>query len=151
MHADVVLPAPLRRAYRRLVAAVGVFAAQTAAVLPAPLRRASRRRVAAVIGHCFSVWLLFGGGKGVATAFGAMAAVLPVVALISALVWITLLFVTRTPALGSLVAALLFLVLSRVEEQTMGIHLFTLSLFVIIVVRHIGNLKVIKKKITKDR
>jgi len=106
---------------------------------------------AAVIGHCFSIWLLMGGGKGVATAFGAMAAVLPMVAVISALVWFMLLFLTRTPALGSLTAAVLFVVLSRVEEHTLGVHLFTLGIAVIILLRHAGNLKVLKQKLNQNK
>ena len=72
--------------------------------------------VAAVVGHCFPVWLGFKGGKGVATAFGAMAAALPAIATIAALVWFTLLFITRTPALGSLAAAALFLGLPQVDS-----------------------------------
>ena len=63
----------------------------------------------AVIGHCFPVWLKLKGGKGVATAFGVVAAVLPVVALVAALVWFTFLFLPeRLPSAASLPQVSLF-------------------------------------------
>lgn len=99
---------------------------------------------AAVVGHCYPIWLRFRGGKGVATAFGAVAAVLPIVALVAAIVWATIVFFTRTPALGSLAAAALFVVLPWVTDRPFELHVFTLALFVLITVRHAGNLRVLK-------
>ena len=43
--------------------------------------------VLAVIGHCFSIYLWFEGGKGVATAMGVMAILLPLETLIALAVW----------------------------------------------------------------
>lgn len=101
---------------------------------------------AAVVGHCFPIWLRLRGGKGVATAFGAVAAVLPIVALVAAIVWATIVFFTRIPALGSLAAAALFVVLPWVTDRPFEIHAFTLALFVLITVRHAGNLRVLKAR-----
>ena len=102
--------------------------------------------IAAVIGHCYPIWLKFNGGKGVATAFGAMVVVLPTVAVISAMAWITLLYFTRIPAMSSLLAAALFVALPQVEETPFEIHCFTLILSVIILIRHIGNLRTLKAR-----
>ena len=104
----------------------------------------------AVIGHCFPVWLKLKGGKGVATAFGVVAAVLPVVALVAALVWFTFLFFTRTPAIGSVVAAGLFILLPQMDERPIEIHLFTFGIALVILMRHTGNLRVLKKRYVKD-
>lgn len=101
---------------------------------------------AAVVGHCFPVWLRFRGGKGVATAFGAVAAVMPIVAVVAALVWGALVFFTRTPAIASLVAAVLFVVLPRTQGQPFEVHVFTLALFVLIALRHASNLRVLKRR-----
>lgn len=101
---------------------------------------------AAVLGHCFPVWLRFRGGKGVATAFGAVGAVMPMVAVVAALVWAAIVFFTRIPTLGSLAAAVLFVVLGRVEPQPFEVHLFTLAVFALIVVRHADNLRVLRKR-----
>lgn len=104
---------------------------------------------AAVVGHCFPVWLRFRGGKGVATTFGAVGAVMPAVALVSALVWALLVFFTRIPTIGSLVAAALFVGLAYVEPHAFPVHLFTLALFALIVVRHAGNLRVLRQRWSK--
>jgi glycerol-3-phosphate acyltransferase PlsY len=102
--------------------------------------------VFAIFGHCFPIWLKFKGGKGVATAFGVMAVILPVVAIISTLVWVTMLYFTRTPALGSMVAAALFVFLPQVEETPFEIHCFTLSISLLLIIRHVGNMRILKAR-----
>lgn len=62
-----------------------------------------------ILGHMFSPWVGFKGGKGVATGFGALAAVWPAlgVPVLSAFVlWAVVLFSTRFMGLASCVAAL---------------------------------------------
>jgi len=43
--------------------------------------------VLAVMGHCFSIFLAFEGGKGVATAIGVLAVMMPYSALVAIVVW----------------------------------------------------------------
>ena len=57
---------------------------------------------AAILGHCFSPFLGFRGGKGVATALGVFAVLTPELAAISMGVFVLVYGVTRVPALGSL-------------------------------------------------
>ena len=104
---------------------------------------------AAVVGHCFPIWLKFAGGKGVATSFGAVAGVMPMVGIIAALVWAGLVFFTRIPTIGSLIAATLFVGLAYVESHPFEVHLFTLALFALIVVRHASNLRVLRDRWSK--
>lgn len=59
----------------------------------------------AILGHVFSIWLKFRGGKGVATAFGVLLAIFPVVALATVSVYLATLLISRTFPLASLVAA----------------------------------------------
>ena len=61
----------------------------------------------AVHGHLFPVWLRFKGGKGIATAFGALLTVSWPVGVISAVVWFVLAALFRYSSLGSLAAAAL--------------------------------------------
>jgi glycerol-3-phosphate acyltransferase PlsY len=57
------------------------------------------------LGHVFTVWLKFQGGKGVATAAGVILAYDPVLALAVAAVWLTIVVVTRYSSLGAITAA----------------------------------------------
>lgn len=58
-----------------------------------------------VCGHIFNPWLGFKGGKGVATAFGAMLGVSPLSAMAALLVWGGVVWRTRIVSLASLAAA----------------------------------------------
>lgn len=62
--------------------------------------------LAAFLGHVFSVWLRFKGGKGVATAAGVMLALDWRVGLGALLVWVTVVVVSRYSSLGSILASL---------------------------------------------
>ncbi len=72
----------------------------------------------AILGHCFSPWLRFHGGKGVATAVGAVCALSPVAGLGCAIVWIVTALVSRYSSVASLasIAAAPFLMWSETGE-----------------------------------
>jgi len=57
-----------------------------------------------VLGHVFPPWLKFKGGKGVATAAGALLALMPIATLIGVAVWIIVFWLTRYVSLASVVA-----------------------------------------------
>lgn len=61
--------------------------------------------VAAVMGHMFSVYLRFGGGKGVATSGGAYLALSPIAVVCAFVVWLTVFATKRIVSLASLSAA----------------------------------------------
>jgi len=105
----------------------------------------------ATFGHCFPIWLRFRGGKGVATAFGTVVVILPVVAIIAAMLWITIVHLTRVPTFGSLTAAALFVGLPHVESHPFTLHLFTLALALLILIRHGKNLGVLRKRRALER
>ena len=58
-----------------------------------------------ILGHMFTPWLRFKGGKGVAAAVGAFAAIAPRAVLISLALFIILVAITRYVSLGSIVGA----------------------------------------------
>lgn len=60
----------------------------------------------ALVGHLYPIWLKFKGGKGVATFFGILIALLPIAALIAGIVWAVMFIMTRISALGGIAAAL---------------------------------------------
>ena len=64
--------------------------------------------IAAVLGHCFSPWLGWRGGKGVATAFGAIFALSWQAGLVSVATWILgALVITQFSSVGSILATLI--------------------------------------------
>jgi len=65
-----------------------------------------------VLGHIFTVWLAFKGGKGVATAFGVFIALAPWAALAGLVVFVLVFAVFRYVSLASIVSAIAFPVLA---------------------------------------
>ena len=59
----------------------------------------------AMLGHLYPVWLRFRGGKGVATLLGVLIALLPIAAVVYALVWIAMFLVVRLSAVAGITAA----------------------------------------------
>ncbi len=68
--------------------------------------------VLAVIGHCFSIFLKFEGGKGVATGFGVLAVMMPLVAAITLTVWAIAGKGLKISSLSSLIALGAFILAS---------------------------------------
>jgi len=100
---------------------------------------------AAVLGHVFSPWAGFRGGRGVATSLGVFLAILPIPALLALAVWIVLVAVSRRVSVGSVGAALAypFLVLWRTPNdpyRTAYLVAATL-LAALVVIRHIPNIR----------
>lgn len=61
--------------------------------------------MAAVLGHTFTCFLKFKGGKGIATALGALIAFSPFIAGVALVVWLTCMVCTRYVSLSSILAA----------------------------------------------
>jgi glycerol-3-phosphate acyltransferase PlsY len=59
----------------------------------------------AMIGHLYPVWLRFKGGKGVATLLGILMPLLPMAALVYAIVWVGLLVIVRISSVAGMAAA----------------------------------------------
>ena len=64
--------------------------------------------VSAVFGHVFSVFVRFKGGKGVATAAGALIVLAPIPFLVSTALWLAILWLTGFMSVASLSAAVTF-------------------------------------------
>jgi glycerol-3-phosphate acyltransferase PlsY len=96
--------------------------------------------VLAVVGHDFSVFLRFTGGKGVATTFGVMAVLSPVATVIGAGIWLLLVAVTRFPSLGSLVALCVLPVLAWLLGSPTAVILAAVILALLCIVKHRENM-----------
>jgi glycerol-3-phosphate acyltransferase PlsY len=58
----------------------------------------------AVLGHCFPIWLKFKGGKGVATALGALLVAAPYAGLAACAAWLITAKITKISSLSALIA-----------------------------------------------
>jgi glycerol-3-phosphate acyltransferase PlsY len=98
--------------------------------------------VAAVLGHVFSPYVRFKGGKGVATAAGMFLALAPLAVLCAFPVWALVVWLTGYVSLGSVVTAVLFPVWVRLTRPDAPFTLYAaVALAALIVVSHRANLR----------
>lgn len=95
--------------------------------------------VIAVLGHCFSPYLNFEGGKGVATGMGVMAFMLPLETIIALLVWAIGAKVIRISSLSSLTALLALVIASFIIHPDLA-HAPVLIIAFILFYKHIPNI-----------
>ena len=105
--------------------------------------------VLAVVGHCFSAFLGFEGGKGVATGFGVLLVLLPVPSLIAIAVWFVAGKLLKISSLSSLIGLAALLAASYVLYPDMA-HAPIWIIAIIIFYKHIPNIiRLINKEETK--
>lgn len=97
----------------------------------------------AVIGHVFSVWLRFKGGKGVATAMGAFLGLMPLAVLICFVFYIAIYAIWHYTSLASILSAALFPVVAGVmmpAVQRPVLLPFLIATSLLIIVKHHENI-----------
>jgi glycerol-3-phosphate acyltransferase PlsY len=95
-----------------------------------------------VIGHIFSVWLNFQGGKGVATIFGLLGGFFGIgYFLVFLLLWVLAVWLVKLMSLVNLVTALLIPIAFWLKYQEINFVLFGLLLGAIVWWRHKENIK----------
>lgn len=100
--------------------------------------------VLAVLGHCFSPYLGFEGGKGIATGMGVMMFMLPIETTIALIVWLVMAKTVRISSVSSLTGVLSLLVSSFIIHPNMA-HAPVIFIVVILFYKHIPNIiRVIK-------
>ncbi len=95
--------------------------------------------VLAVIGHCFSPYLNFEGGKGIATGMGVMMFMLPIETLIALIVWAVLAKTLKISSVSSLTAVATLLVSSFIIHPDMA-HAPVVFIVFILYYKHIPNI-----------
>jgi glycerol-3-phosphate acyltransferase PlsY len=98
--------------------------------------------LAAVAGHIYPIWAQFRGGKGVATLFGMLLAIQPVVAASCVGVFLLVLFLTRYVSLSSILAsvALPICVLWIYNEKEVFYRVFAVAVSALVVLTHQKNI-----------
>ena len=98
--------------------------------------------LSAVLGHVFPLWADFKGGKGVATLFGMILAIQPVIAGTCVAVFLVVLYLTRFVSLSSILAGLMLpiSVLWIWNEHEILYRVFALFVALLIILTHQKNI-----------
>jgi len=99
----------------------------------------------AILGHVFTVFMRFRGGKGVATGCGVAFGLAPLPAAVALGVFVGMVAAWRYISLGSMTAALVFLIaLVLVEDEPLGADLaltvFAAAMAALVILRHRSNI-----------
>ena len=97
--------------------------------------------VAAVIGHSFSIFTKFRGGKGVATAAGGLLVLIPVACAIAGATWVVVFYASRYVSLASIFAAAAVIVASWLLPYHVAISVIASVLGGFVILRHHENIK----------
>jgi len=99
--------------------------------------------VISVLGHCYSVYLSFEGGKGVATGLGVFLVLIPIPTIIGAIVWAFCAKVLKISSLSSLLGLSAVIISAMFLNNGLGVdsnapmYLITFIIFY----KHIPNIK----------
>ncbi|GAB5562662.1 MAG: glycerol-3-phosphate 1-O-acyltransferase PlsY [Synoicihabitans sp.] len=97
--------------------------------------------VGAVLGHSFSCFLGFRGGKGVATAAGGLFILMPLPCLIGGLSWVVTFYASRYVSLASIVSAVVMSILPWFMSFSVVVTTMASLLGVLVIIRHQANIK----------
>lgn len=97
--------------------------------------------LAAVLGHNYTCWLRFKGGKGVATSAGVFAALAPLALLIALATWLVAFALTRYVSVGSLAAAVVLPGAVWLTQNDRLLAVVTTALGALAIARHHTNIR----------
>ena len=101
-----------------------------------------------ILGHVFSIFLNFKGGKGVAVGLGVFLAINPIATLCSLVVFIVIVVLTRYVSLSSIVASIalpigiyFFNGYNIIHTNSYEFLIFSIIVVSLVIIRHISNIK----------
>ena len=96
--------------------------------------------IAAILGHSFSLFLRFSGGKGVATSAGVFLALLPIPTLIAAVVFGVTVWRSRMVSLGSILAAITLSVGAFFVPASLVLRVIVVLVAALVIWKHRANI-----------
>jgi glycerol-3-phosphate acyltransferase PlsY len=96
--------------------------------------------ICALVGHSFSCFTRFRGGKGVAAGAGGFLVLMPLVTVIGAAIWILMFFGTRYVSLASIAAAVTLPICAAVGGEYWFLIVIAVAVAVFVTVRHRANI-----------
>ena len=114
--------------------------------------------LAAVIGHCYTVFAGFHGGKGISTAAGMLIGIAPVEVAVAVGIFLLVVMASGYVSLGSIIAAIAFPFTMFLRENAFGVHIsgyhtlivFAIVLSTFLIIMHRKNIKRLLNK-TENR
>ena len=95
----------------------------------------------AIVGHSFSLFLKFKGGKGVATAIGGLSAIMLWAIVAALVVWVVVFYASRYVSLASLALAVALPIASFIIDPSMPGHFYmSLAIAAVVIFRHRSNI-----------
>jgi glycerol-3-phosphate acyltransferase PlsY len=94
-----------------------------------------------VLGHNFTCWLGFKGGKGVATSAGVFLALAPLALGIALGVWVVVFALSRYVSVASMAAAVALPATVWLTSNSLALRLVTTALGLLVIARHKGNIE----------
>lgn len=99
----------------------------------------------AILGHTFPIFFEFRGGKGVATSLGVLLLLNWKIGLICLIFAIVLIIVTKMVSVGSILAAVLYPILTIfMDEFNLGVVIISILIALLVIFNHRENIKRIK-------
>lgn len=127
--------------------AVAVFAPVLAGMVEPPVDGRTREwfalvaALAAVLGHNYTCWLYFKGGKGIATSAGVLLALVPGALGIILAVWIVIFVATRYVSLASISASFTLPFAAWITGESVTMIAITAGMAVLAIYKHRSNIQ----------
>ncbi len=103
--------------------------------------------LSAILGHNFSIFLKFKGGKGVATSAGVFLALAPIETIITLGIFGVVFSITRIVSIGSIISSIsLPIMIFFISPEKKLVLIFSILASCFIIIKHIPNIKRLIKK-----
>lgn len=97
--------------------------------------------LAVICGHDWSLFLGFKGGKGIATTFGVIFALNPIISILAIVVWVVVMIITRYASLSSILAVISIMIFTILFKQPYEYIIFSAIIIVLSIFKHKENIK----------
>lgn len=97
--------------------------------------------LAVICGHDWSLFLGFKGGKGIATTFGVIFALNPIISILAIVVWVVVMIITRYASLSSILAVISIMIFTILFKQPYEYIIFSAIILLLSIFKHKENIK----------
>lgn len=97
--------------------------------------------LSSILGHNFSLFLRFRGGKGVATSIGVLLVLLPKAAVVTIVLWLAVIVITRYSSLGAIVSFGALPATVYLLDYTADKLIISVVISGLLIARHAANIK----------